>query len=116
MGFDFIPLTPSETNYRLLVPLDEETFSFDVRWNSRDAAFYIDIRQDDETPIALGLKLVLGAPIGRHCTHPFFVEHFLKMIDSTDSGLDATFDDIGDRVVLLHLSRKSLFAAGDASQ
>lgn len=101
---DFIPLDPSETNYRIRVPLDNETFLFDIRWNSRDAAFYIDIRQQDEVPIALGLKLVLGVNIGRTSNHPFFQKHMLKMVDSSGAGLDATFDDVGRRVFLMHTS------------
>lgn len=101
---DFIPLDPSATNYRLRVPLDNETYLFDVRWNSRDAAYYVDIRQQDETPVALGLKLVLGVNIGRTYNHPFFQKHLLRMVDSSDDRLDATYDDIGRRVFLMHTS------------
>ena len=111
MAADFIPLTPAATNYRLRVPLDDQLYLFDIRWNSRDQAFYMDVLNIDETPIVHGLKLVLGASPGRTRAHKFFIDHMFRMIDSTGEGVDATFDDIGKRVNLLHLSRLTLMQA-----
>lgn len=105
---DVIPLTPSDSNYELRIPLDDENFRLLVRWNTRDLAFYMDIREADGSPIALGLKLVLGVNIGRHSTHPFFGEHVLRLADSSGQKLDAGFDDLNRRVYLLHMSRKEI--------
>lgn len=108
---DFIPLTPSDTNYELRLSLDNEVFLFGVRWNSRDEAFYLDIKKSDGTPVLLGIKLVLGVPLGRTRNRPFFVNHFLKMVDTSGEKRDATFDDIGSRVFLMHLTRSELINA-----
>ena len=105
---DIIPLIPSDSNYALRVPLDDENYRILVRWNTRDAAFYMDIREADGTPVALGLKLVLGVNIGRHSTHPFFGEHVLSLADSSGENADAGFDDLSRRIYLVHMSRREI--------
>jgi len=93
-----LPFQPSENNYRLRVPLDNVLYLFDVRWNSRDAAWYFDIREDDETEILMGIKIVLGGKLGQTSTHPFFSTRILTVIDTSREGVDARFDDLGGRI------------------
>ena len=103
---DAIPFITSDNNYRLRVPLSGTTYLFDVHWNSRDSdgagAWYFDLREEDETPIALGVKVVLGAKIGYGNTHPFFKSHTLDVLDTSGEGRDAGYDDLGARVALVH--------------
>jgi hypothetical protein len=101
---DFIPLIPSDTNYRLGTNLGGSRYLFDVKWNSRDESFYMDIREEDERPILLGVRLVLGLNIGRNSANAFFSKHLLHLSDSSGEGREATFDDLGARVQLLHLA------------
>jgi len=96
-----IPLFPSEPNYRVATTIDSVQYLFDVRWNARDAAWYFDLRRQDETAIANGLKIALGANIGRTSPDPFFQQYMLTAIDLSSTNGDATFDDIGVRVVLV---------------
>lgn len=105
---DYIPFIKSDNNYQLLVPLTGDSgtdnFIINTRWNSRDAAWYIDIFENDLTPIAMGLKLVLGAQLGRSLKHlKFFQDHFLQVIDTSGTRQDAAFDDLGGRVVVAHM-------------
>jgi hypothetical protein len=82
-----------------------DTYIFNTRWNSRDAAWYIDIYENDYTPIALGVKLVLGLQLGRAMKYrKFFQEHVLQVIDTANTQTDAGYDDLGDRVVVMHMS------------
>jgi len=102
---DLIPFTPSDTNYRLQVALDGVAYLFDVHWNARDNGWYFDLREQDETPILLGIKVVLGPPLGRtRRYHPFFQNHVLQVIDTSGAGVDAGFDDLGARVQVLHMT------------
>ncbi len=96
-----IPFQPSENNYRMRLSLSQQPYLFDVHWNSRDAAWYFDIRADDETPILLGIKAVLAATIGKRSTHDFFKAHLLTLVDTSGLGIDAGFDDLGGRIQLL---------------
>ena len=105
---NLIPFIVGDNNYRLAVPLDDTTYLFDVRWNSRDAAWYMDILTEAEVPIGSGLKLVLGAPIGKHNPNLFFREHTFTVIDTSGENRDAGYDDLGARVVVIHMLNSTI--------
>lgn len=96
-----LPFLVSDTNYTLAVPVDSQELFFDVRWNSRDSAWYLDIREDDDSVIALNVKLVLGAQIGRYTQHDFFNTHKILVVDTSGSDVDPGFDDLGTRVLVV---------------
>jgi hypothetical protein len=88
-------------NVRLGVTLDFGVpYVFDLRWNSRDASWYMDVLEADETPIVSGVRLVLGTYLGRRTRHQLFKRGVFVMFDTSGSGLDATLDDFGKRVQL----------------
>lgn len=95
-----IPFRPSDTNYRLAIAFDNVPVFIDTRWNERDQAWYIDFREEDETPIALGIKVVIGTNLGRRSTHKFFVSQIFVPFDTSGVGRDAGFDDLGARVIV----------------
>jgi hypothetical protein len=105
-----LPLIPSNPNYRMVTAVDGVQLILDLRWNGRDAAWYMDVHAEDdaETPIIHGAKLVIGALImGRVASDllpigAFFVE------DSSNLARDAGLDDMGERVVLLFYSAEEL--------
>lgn len=102
---EYLPFTQSDNNYTMHVPLNGTTYDFDVRWNSSDAAWYLDLYEADRTPIATSLKVVLGPPLGHSLQYlPFFQEHILQVLDTTNSGADAAYDDLGGRIQVLHMS------------
>lgn len=94
------PFTVSQNNYRLKVPIDNSAFLLDVRFNSFDSTWSVDLYEEDETPILMNIKLVLGARLGRTCKHSFFDQYVLSVVDTSGSGVDANFDDLGNRVQL----------------
>jgi hypothetical protein len=101
---DYLPFTQSVNNERVGVALEDARYYFFRRWNSRDAAWYMDIRAEDDSAVALGVKLVLGVSLGRRSTHAFFQKHALYVIDTTGQNRDAAYDELGGRVQVLHLS------------
>ncbi len=96
-----LPFPPSLNNYRMQVSLRNQPYLFDVRWNDRDGAWYFDLRQDDETLILGGIKVVLGGTIGHSSTHPFFQARSLTVIDTSGVGVDAGYDDLGGRIQIV---------------
>lgn len=98
-----MPLLPRFANYRFGATIETVPYLFDVRWNSRDAAWYMDVLEQGEAPIVLGVKLVLGAYLGRRCNHALFKRGVFMMQDTSGEGRDATFDDLGSRVVLVYM-------------
>lgn len=99
-----IPFRPSDNNYRLTVPFDNIPTLIDTRWSARDEAWYIDFREEDETPIMLGVKIVLGVNLARQSTNPFFRTQMFVPFDTSGTDVEAGFDDLGSRVIVQRLT------------
>jgi hypothetical protein len=95
-----LPLVPSVGNYRVGTTLDGTQYILDVLWNSREEAWYLDILAEDETVILIGSKIALGAYIGRRNTSPLFPHGTFFIQDLSGAGAEATYDDLGTRVVV----------------
>lgn len=106
-----LPLIPSVDVYTFDTVLDEITYYFRVYWNGRDEAWFLDVYDADQQAIAYGIKIVLGTNLGRTVDHPLTRQGMLVAIDRSGEGRDATFDDLGDRVVVLHLTQGEYGAA-----
>lgn len=95
-----LPLVPSIPNYRFGTALAGAQFVIDVRWNARDEAWYMDIREEDETLIRAGIKVVLGTLIGGRVTADKFPLGVFIAADLTARGEEAGLADLGDRVIV----------------
>jgi hypothetical protein len=105
-----IPLVPSDASYRLATNIENENYIFFVRWNSRDAAWYFDLLEQNGTMIARGVKIVLGAPLARSTVHRLFAAGVFVARDTTKSGKEPTLDDLGTRVQLWYLTTAEMVA------
>lgn len=93
-----LPLVPSIPYYRVGTALAGAQYILDLRWNGRDESWYMDVLAEDETPIRLGIKVVLGTILGGREVDPLFPAGVLQAVDLTNSGTEAGLDDLGDRV------------------
>lgn len=103
-----LPLRPSVGYYRFATPIGDSTYIFDVRWNTTEEAWYVNIHEQDQTPIVYGIKIVLGTYLGRRINHRLFRQGVFVAADTTDEGQDATFDDLGVRVVVRYIPQDDL--------
>ncbi len=94
---NFIPFIPSSTNYTLNVAFGDIVYAFFVRWNDRDAAWYMDMFGSDGALIQAGIKIVLGVNLGRLNGDAFFVNNHLRVSDTSGKGIDAAYDELGTR-------------------
>jgi hypothetical protein len=99
-----LPLVPSTPNYRVSTTLDGVQYVLDVRWNGRSGVWYLDIRDVDEDPIAMGIAVVLGSALGIRTVDARFPPGALIAADMSGEGRDAGFDDLGDRVKVFYYS------------
>lgn len=99
-----IPFQPSIPFYRFSTTIENVEYVFDARWNGRDSAWYFDVSGVDNTPIVSGVKVVLGTYLGRTVDHPLFRDGVIVAVDTSDAGLDASFDDLGTRVQVMRLT------------
>lgn len=99
MAFE-LPLTPSLAHYTFRATIDSSEYSFEFRWNGRDSAWYMSIYESDETPIISGVKVLIGVLLGRRGDHDLFKRGAFVVQDMANEDRDATFDDLGTRVVV----------------
>ena len=76
------------------------TYTFIFRWNARDSSWYFDVVDDDQTVIAAGIRIVLGAYLGRRVQHDLFRNGVFIAIDTSGQKVDAGLGDFGTRVQL----------------
>ena len=107
-----IPFVPSLANYTFSTSLEGIMYTFVVRWNQRDAAWYFDLLDASDTPIASGIKIVLGCYLGstRSYVQPFRSGVFV-VNDTSGAGRDAGFDDLGARITVSRYTLDEVFAA-----
>lgn len=103
-----IPFVPSIANYSFSTTLDSQRFEFIVRWNEFDQGWYFDLLDEHEGVIVAGAKIVLGTILMSGSTDPRMPPGMFIVLDSTRSGLDANFEDLGTRVTVIYFSADEL--------
>lgn len=103
-----LPLVGAIPDYRVGTTLDGENFLLDLRWNYRDGAWYMDVLTPDESVVRAGIKLVLGAYLGRRSADDRMPPGLLIVSDLANEGRDANIDDLGTRVVVHYFAADEL--------
>jgi hypothetical protein len=103
-----IPLRPDLTHYDLGITLDGVAYLLELRWNTREEAWYLDLRLEDGTDVVTGLKVVVSFPLGRRSQHPKCPPGILLAVDTSGGQKDPGIADLGDRVQLLYFERAEL--------
>lgn len=98
MSVHVLPFVPSIANYSFETYIEDVPYTFDVRWNEREASWYLDVTDGAGYAIVRGERIAINAYIGRKSTHPLFRTGVLAAIETSGSMLDPTFDDLGIRV------------------
>lgn len=116
-----IDITPGDPWQEITTPIDEgdgtiNTYIFELKWNVRDASWYLNLFSQDGTPIKHGIRIVLGIYLGRRSRHEFFRKGVLIAVDTTGSSREATLDDLGARVVLRRYTVQEVFAGREAAR
>ena len=98
-----LPFVPSIPAYDFTTQIDGADYKFDVRWSSRgldgtNGAWFFSVSEPNGTPIIAGVKVVLGAYLGRICQHRLFRAGVMIALDMTRQSREAKFDDLGTRV------------------
>lgn len=115
MAFIDIPVFPSEAYYRFGVVIEDNNYLVDVRWNSRDLAWYLDWYTIEEKIIALNIKVVLGMYLGRRAAAAPFTNGVLVAVDTSNTDTEPGFDDFGTRVILRYIPVVDLMNQRDAA-
>jgi hypothetical protein len=108
-----LPLVPGVASYRVATTLGDVGYVFDASWNSRDQAWYLDAYEaDGVTAIFYGVKIVLGANLGRIHRHRLVTDGALVAVDTSRQQADAGFADLGTRVIVVYIPALEIAAQG----
>lgn len=108
-----LPFKSNVPHDRFSTTLDGSMYSFAVNWNHRDEAWYFDVFDEQSAAIARGVKIVLGAYLGRgaRSRHALFRDGAFVAHDLSGANLDAGWRDLGTRVVVVYYTQSDLAAA-----
>lgn len=106
-----LPIRSALSSYSFRCLLADVEYSFLFRWNRIESAWFFNILDSANLPIAYGLKLVCGAYIGRAYTHVLFRSGIFVARPTGKDRRDARFDDAGTRVQLWYFTNAEVVAA-----
>lgn len=109
-----LPLRSSAPSYAFSTTLGEgdeqRQYRFAFRWNERAASWYMDVLESDDTPIRMGIRVVLGVRLGRRVADSRFPPGELVARDLSGAGREAKLEDFGTRVVIDYTSPEEVAA------
>jgi hypothetical protein len=105
MAFLVVDVDPSSFPNEQITQLDGIEYLFRFMWSDRESRGYLNIYDQDENPLALGIGLKIGWPLCRRFKDPRLPPGLLICVDMSGSGLDAeTADDFGSRIQLMYVT------------
>lgn len=82
--FTELPLY-SDSYYEYRIALEDEARVVTFRWQDRTSSWYLDVKQDDLTPVVLGIKLVPYYPIlADYQLQELGINGYFVLVDSGD--------------------------------
>lgn len=97
-----LPLVPSVAYYDFYVTLSEREYNVLVQWNDRDDSWYMSVSDASGDLIVAGARIVLGRMIAFTADPRGPFGSFIA-IDTSGSGQEAGYDDLGTRVSVLYV-------------
>lgn len=96
-----IPTRQDRLHYEFETTLDGELYTFEFRWATREAAWFVSTFEEDGTPLAVNRKVVLGIPIAKRDGKNRPPGRMIA-VDTSGQDIEAKSDDLGTRVLILY--------------
>lgn len=112
-----LPIKGGYANQDIETTLLNWNVTIRLRWNGREnegrGAWFMSFYDEQDNEIATGLKIVLGAFIGRGYDHPLFRNGVIVAVDTAQAQnrnvpREATFRDLGTRVRVYYYTEHEL--------
>jgi hypothetical protein len=97
-----LPTETAETNYSEIVEIEGREYVLRFDWSDRESIWYLSIYDQDENPLALSLRLVVGRSLLEGKTDSRLPPGRMAAIDLSGTGAEAGVDELGTRVVLAY--------------
>ena len=95
-----LPLIPSEPFYSFTTTLADREYLIDVRWNTREASWYYDISTVEGEVLRAGNKFLIGSLSTLRSANADMPQGVFLVQDTSGENTDATFEDLGVRVIV----------------
>ena len=104
-----IPTLQSVAFYSQRTTIDDTEYVLRFKWNERDGAWFMDILDEDEGALALGLKLVPGWPILYYVPPLDYLPRGDFYVYTTDgTAAEPTLDNLGTDFELLYITPEEI--------
>ena len=103
MAIVVIPVNPGLLNYEFRIDLDGVTYTLGIRFNSREDRWFLDVKDASETPIILGIKVILNVDlIGRFQQAELPSGELFVLNSDSDEEVEPGAGDLGENTLLLY--------------
>lgn len=98
-----IALAPGVPSYRQRTVLDGAEYVLELRWSAREARWYLDLRDVNDRPLVLAMKLVANGPLlDRFRTVEGLPPGELVAVDTRTPPRDPGLHELGAEVALVY--------------
>lgn len=101
-----LPLRDDQPRFDFIQTLDGVAYKFLFAWNSRDSCWYFSLFLENETPVFLGVKVVVKWPLNRRKSSISPPGIFIAF-DSNGQDENPGLTDLGKRVRVLYFDSVS---------
>ena len=112
MAIDRIPTSTTLAYYELEVELDDVQFRLEFRYNDRDSAWYLTIRDAEDTLLRAGIRVVNSWDLLRLWAEDTRPDGQLVTVNQGDVPNPPTLNQLGAEVVLTYLDEDEVAALG----
>jgi hypothetical protein len=102
MALWVIPTSTTETVYTEIVEIEGREYVLRFDWSERESIWYLSIYDQDENPLALSLRLVVGKSLLVGKRDPRLPPGQMAAVDATGTDTEAGVDELGKRVFLMY--------------
>ncbi len=105
-----IPIKPVGALFSFTIELEGVTYALTFRWNDRDEAWFMDIGDGAGADIITGIRVVIRQGLLGRAASSLLPPGEIMAFDTSDTNVEATFEDFGLRVQLVYLTAADLSA------
>jgi len=105
VAFEVLPISNINMNYDFSITLDDVIYTLEFRYNYRAQIWILNIYDEDENPIYLGLPIQVKLSVTRQVIAYDVPEKVLLVINNLFDNIEATRDTFSQDVLLMYGER-----------
>jgi hypothetical protein len=105
-----LPLRADLPRVDFVLSLDGVAYKFLFAWSTRESGWYMSLFLEDDTPIWLGVRVVVNWPLQLRSRSKLRPPGIFTAFDSAEEATDPGLNDLGVRVRILYFDAASVAA------